>query len=79
MSDLKRLDLTGVELWREYEFGTARTVYRINNPVAVYFRSGGTTHRVVDADGVAHCVPAIGENGCVIRWKSVDPDKPVAM
>jgi hypothetical protein len=68
-------DLT-VEQWREYDFGD-RT-YRITSPVRLYFRVNGTTHRVVDAEGTVHCVPAPGQNGCVLRWKSVDPAKPVS-
>lgn len=67
MSDLKEIDLAGVEEWREYDWGNR--VYRIEKPVRVYTREGGTTHRVVDADGVVHCVPAPGQFGCVLRWK----------
>lgn len=59
-------DLTP-ELWREYDFGGR--VYRIENPVALYTRPGGTTHRVEDANGVVHCVPAPGVGGCALRWK----------
>lgn len=64
-------DLT-IESYREYEFGQPpnRVVYRINDPVAYYWREGGSTHRVVQADGVVHCVPAPGFNGCVVRWKN---------
>lgn len=54
------------EVWREYEFGGK--VYRINSPKLLYWRQGGTTHRVVDSDGIVHCVPAPGNNGCVLRW-----------
>lgn len=61
------------EYYREYDFvdvdGRSRT-YRISDPVAVYYRLGGTTHRVIDEDGVVHCVPAPGQNGCVLRWKN---------
>lgn len=74
MSELQPKDLT-VEQYREYEFGGR--VYRIESPVALYSRAGGTTHRVVDSDGVVHCVPAPGQLGCVLRWKSKDPNKPV--
>ena len=56
------------EKWREYDFG-GRT-YRINSPRALYTRSGGTTHRVVDAAGMVHCVPAPGMSGCVLRWQN---------
>lgn len=80
MSELKTSDIT-CEEWREYEFGTAaeRAVYRIQSPATLYHRPGGTTHRVVDAEGIAHCLPAPGEKGCVLRWKSKDPAKPVAL
>ncbi len=58
------------ELWREYDFG-GRT-YRITSPTTLYFRKGGETNRVVDSDGVAHCVPFPGVRGCVLRWKNKD-------
>lgn len=64
------------ELWREYDF--AGRIYRIDNPTAVYFRRGGSTHRVVDAEGVVHCVPAPGIDGCVLRWKAKDGQPPVS-
>jgi hypothetical protein len=64
-----------VELWREYDFGGR--VYRIDNPKELYHRPGGTTHRVVDSVGVVHCLPAPGQLGCVLRWQSKDPSKPV--
>jgi hypothetical protein len=54
------------EAWREYDFG-GRT-YRIENPKTLYMRKGGTTHRVVDADGTVHCAPAPGFCGCILRW-----------
>lgn len=63
------------ESWRECDFG-GRT-YRIERPKKLYFRKGGTTHRVVDAKNVVHCVPAPGNNGCVLRWESKDSKKPV--
>jgi hypothetical protein len=67
-------DLT-CEEWREYDFGGR--VYRITGPTSLYFRPSGTTHRILDSDGVIHCVPAPGVNDCVLRWKSKDPEKPV--
>jgi hypothetical protein len=73
-SELESRDISA-ELWREYDFGGR--VYRINSPSSLYTRKGGTTHRVVDKDGVVHCVPAPGVNGCVLRWKNLDPKKPV--
>lgn len=54
-----------VEEWREYDFGAR--VYRIEAPQKLYI--GATTHRVVDATGVVHCLPAPGYHGCVLRWK----------
>lgn len=63
------------EIWREYDFGGR--VYRIENPVDLYFRPGGETHRVVDSEGVVHCVPAPGIHGCVLRWKKPKRRKPV--
>lgn len=67
MSELKKIDLKGVEAWREYDFGGR--VYRIEAPTSVEFRSGGETHRVTDVGGIVHCVPAPGINGCVLRWR----------
>jgi hypothetical protein len=63
------------ELYREYDFGGR--VYRISNPDRLIMREGGTTHRVVDMQGVVHCVPAPGQFGCVLRWVSRDPENPV--
>ena len=57
------------EKWREYDFGNR--VYRIENPKQLYI--GTTTHRVVDANGITHCVPAPGNNGCVLRWEASPP------
>lgn len=67
MSDLKKYDLTGTEEWREYDF--SGRVYRITNPTELAFREGGTTHRIMDSEGVVHCVPSPGVDGCVLRWK----------
>lgn len=67
MSDLKKIDVKGIEEWREYDFNGR--VYRINNPISVEFRDGSTTHRVTDSQGVVHCVPAPGQQDCVLRWK----------
>lgn len=56
------------EFWREYDFGGR--VYHIIKPIGVYWRNGGSTHRVVDCDGITHCVPSPGVNGCVLRWSN---------
>lgn len=67
-------DLT-VELWREYDFGGR--VYRIDNPKKLFLRNNGTTHRIVTENNITHCLPAPGINGCVLRWKSREDNKPV--
>jgi hypothetical protein len=67
-------DLTS-ELYREYEWPARGDAYRIDSPQQLFV--GATTHRVVDAKGVVHCVPAPGFHGCVIRWKSRDGSSPV--
>lgn len=72
---LGEYDLT-VEEWREYDFGGR--IYRIDNPQKLFLRTGGTTHRVVSQDGIAHCLPAPGNNGCVLRWKNKDSKEPVS-
>jgi len=59
--------IKGCEEWREYDFYDR--VYRINNPVKIYV--GTTTHRVVDSEGIVHCVPKPGSYGCVLRWKPI--------
>ena len=56
------------EEWREVETG-GRT-YRIANPQKLILRKGGSTHRVVDADGVVHCYAAPETGKSVVRWKS---------
>lgn len=61
------------ETWREYDFDGR--VYRIHSPMQLWI--GSTTHRVLDVNGVVHCVPAPGENGCVLRWKPSDVGDPV--
>ena len=66
---LEKRDISN-ELWREYEFGG--TVYHIERPVTLYYRPGGSTHRVEDSTGVVHCVPVPGERGCVLRWKQTE-------
>lgn len=74
MSDLQKFDIS-VEEWREYDFGGR--VYRITAPQTLFTRPGGSTHRVVDGAGIVHCLPSPGAEGCVLRWKSKDPLKPV--
>lgn len=61
------------EEWREYDFGNR--VYRIDSPVTLWV--GSTTHRVLDTTGILHCVPAPGQQGCVLRWKPKNNSAPV--
>jgi hypothetical protein len=51
-------DLTGLEDWREYDFGNGRT-YRIEKPVKVHVKrkENGDSHRLIDAAGIRHYVP----------------------
>lgn len=64
---LKLGDLSHEEV-RVYEvYGAGE--YRIENPVGLYYREGGTTHRVVDAEGICHCIPFPNEGKTAIRWK----------
>ena len=66
------------EVWREYEwvnaFGATHIV-RINGPVSLITRKGGTTHRVIDVDGIVHCVPAPEKCGVVLRWNNKPEEK----
>lgn len=57
------------ELYREVVLPTG-DVYRIDNPKTLVTRIGGSTHRVVDAQGITHCYadPSVGMS--VIRWKA---------
>ncbi len=63
------------EEYREYDFNGR--IYRIDNPVALYV--GKTTHRVLDTQGIVHCIPAPSSaNDCVLRWKPKEGADPVA-
>jgi len=73
---LKEFDISK-ELWREYEWNSTTEPYRIKNPVTLFIRPFGSTHRVVDIDGIVHCVPSVGIMGCVLRWENKDKSKPV--
>ena len=71
-------DITS-ENWREYEWLTEHGIrtLRIKDPLTLYMREGGTTHRVWDGN-IAYCIPAPGFFGCVLRWSPKDPIHPVA-
>lgn len=73
-SELIEGDLTG-EMYRVYDIPGRDEPYRIFDPVTLYTRPGGTTHRVLDRDGKVHCIPM---SGTVLRWKSRNSDNPVA-
>lgn len=68
---LVSFEAAGLENYREYEFTCPVTgmehTYRVDMPVSVEYRLGGTTHRVTDHNDVTHIVPAPGFYGCVIR------------
>lgn len=66
---LKKFELDDL-LWREYDF--IGRVYRINNPVAFWYRENGETHRVLDSEGIIHIVPAPGVHGCVVRYAKTE-------
>lgn len=73
-SGMIRGDLSDEE-WREYDFDGR--VVRIEDPIALVMRPGGTTHRIIhlNEDGterIVTCVPAPGYNGCVLRWGARD-------
>ena len=80
-TDYTTHDLT-VEEWREYvqtdANGTVVSVHRIDNPQTLVTRAGGTTHRVTGLDGVTYAFPVNGNCPFVPRWKSKDPENPVA-
>ena len=66
------------EAWRCYRWTDHldRPVeYTISDPHLLYV--GKTTHRVVDMQGIVHCVPNIGYFGCVLRWSNRDAKHPV--
>jgi hypothetical protein len=67
---MKELDISE-ELWREYDYGDR--VYRIEAPIKLFLKDGGTGHRVLDSKGVTHWCP-VNVWHC-IRWES--PAKPV--
>ena len=86
MSDKKDLSVPRVELnagdisdeeSRTYVFASGHQ-YLIFAPVTLFTRPGGTTHRVVDANGTVHCVAFPGPNAdTVVHWKPRHADQPV--
>lgn len=68
---MKELDIS-TEDWREYVYKD--NSYRIEKPIKLYIREGGTGHRVLDAAGVTHWVPI--NIWHVIKWSA--PEEPVS-
>ncbi len=70
MSELKGpFDLKN-ELYREYNLSSGP--YRVYSPISLWI--GKTTHRVLDKEGIVHCIP----KEVVITWKPIDKEKPVS-
>jgi hypothetical protein len=44
--------------------------YVIPDPVTLIYRKGGSTHRVIDKNGVVHCYAAPETGKSVIQWKA---------
>lgn len=63
------------EVYREYDLGDR--VHKIDNPQLLYV--GNTTHRIIDGDGIVHCVPfpIAKDKIVVLRWKPRDKSNPV--
>lgn len=76
MSELISGDLRDEE-YREYVLESGK-VYRIVAPQTLWVRMGGNTHRVLDSEGVVHCVPGPGYRNAVLRWKPKSGTDPVA-
>lgn len=49
----------------------------IEKPVRLWCKANGATHRVLDADGTLHIVPAPGYVGCAVEVEPYDPADPV--
>ena len=62
------------ELWREVHLSSGLKL-RIDNPATLIIRKGGSTHRVVDSDGVVYCYVAPETGHSYIKWMA-RPSKP---
>lgn len=71
----------GKELYRIYEWTDPisgnQIKHTVNRPVILFYESGHSCHRVVDANDIVHCVPAVGYFGCIVYWENADKDNPV--
>jgi len=52
-----------------------KVICRIENPIALVFRKGGSTHRVVAEDDSVYCYAAPETGKSVVRWGN-KPDYP---
>lgn len=73
-SDYSQKDISSEE-WREVECNGI--TYRIDNPTTLITRKGGSTHRVIDANGVVHCYAAPETGKTILRWKAKEGTAPV--
>ena len=69
MSNLKGPFSLENEEWRVYDLPTGK--YVVTNPKTLWV--GETTHRVLDEEGIVHCVL----RNVPIRWCPRDPKNPV--
>lgn len=72
VSDISR------ELYREVvTSGGVRQ--RIDNPVALITRKGGSTHRIVNADNVVYCYASPETGQSVVTWFCGETAQPVQL
>jgi|GEM_PF-3137536 len=45
-------------------------VHRIDNPKTLVLRKGGSTHRVIDQQGLVHCYAAPETGKSILQWKA---------
>ena len=61
------------EVWREYSINGGN--YRIDDPIKLWL--GDTSHRVLDKEGIVHCIPFGPGIDTILRWKPRDLEDPV--
>lgn len=69
--DYVELDISD-EVWREVTLASGLVV-RIDNPLKLLFRKGGTTHRVIAADGIVHCYADPSTGKSAVKWLTKQP------
>lgn len=78
--DLLELDICGEEMRVYLQLSHDKThevAYIIDHPVKLYFRPKGTTHRILDAEGIVHIVPAPGHGTFAIKYLPKNAAEPV--